>query len=126
MVVADAQCPAPWETGMVELVLKSLTVLSDTTAAVTFEGDDGGEVTFQFELHETGPQGLTVTNGDADFQQKYRRVPGPSFPLWPERLVAQALFARREPFPYGAELEHLTEQVRRDLTERWERDRQAG
>ena len=49
---------------MVELVLKSLTVLSDTTAAVTFEGDDGGEVTFQFELHETGPQGLTVTNGD--------------------------------------------------------------
>ena len=111
---------------MVELVLKSLTVLSDTAVAVTLEGDDGGEVTFRFESQETGLDGLSVTSGESTFTDLYRRTGSPMTPRWPEQLVAAVLAARREPLPYGAALERLTEQVLRDRSEQCGRDRQAS
>lgn len=106
------------------LALKSLTVLSDTVVAVTFEDGDSGEVTFRFEAEERG--GITVVNGEDAFTQRYRRIPGPAFAIWPERLVAGVLAARREPLPYGAGLERMTEQCRRELAERWEHMHQEG
>jgi hypothetical protein len=110
----------------VALVLRSLTVLSDTTVAVTFEDDAGAEVTFRFEAQEVGPDALTVINGESAFTDLYRRTGSPITPQWPEGLVHQVLAARQEPLPYGAELERLTEQVRQEKAEHWKRGHQPS
>lgn len=104
-----------------ELSLRSLTVLSDTLVALTFEDGHGEQVIFRFETTVHG--GITVTNGDDAFNRLYRCVPGPAFPRWPESLVATVLQAHHEPLPKGETLAQITDEYRRGVGERWEAER---
>lgn len=99
--------------------MRSLTVVSDTQVALTFEDERGQAVTYRFET-EIVRGGIGVTNGEDAFASVYRRVPGPAFPLWPERLAAAVLAARGEPLPAIESAERMSEQFRRSLIERWE------
>jgi hypothetical protein len=74
-------------------------------------------VTFRFSL--TDAHGIWVVNGEPAFTERYRLVPGPSLPIWPERLAVAALRAVREPLPDAETAALLTAQVREELDRRW-------
>jgi len=88
-----------------QLTFRSLTVLSPDEVAITLVDDAGEEVTFLFTGDQTGVTGEPAWDGH------YRLVPGPSLPLWPERLAAAALRAVREPLPDAETLALLTAQA---------------
>jgi hypothetical protein len=92
-------------------------MLSPDEVAITLADDVGDEVTFRFSV--TDAHGIWVANGEAAFSEQYRLVPGPSLPMWPERLALAALQAVREPLPDAEELAFLTAQVREELARRW-------
>ena len=110
---------ADWDTRPVELTMRSLVVLSPDEVAITLADEAGAEVTFRFTGTQAG--GIRVINGDQAFRDRYRPVPGPALPMWPERLAGAALSAVREPLPAGEALDELTRQARRELGERWRR-----
>jgi hypothetical protein len=60
-----------------------------------------------------------LKGGEEAFDGRYRLVPGPALPLWPERLAVAALKAVREPLPDAEALSRLQEQVREELERRW-------
>jgi hypothetical protein len=99
------------------LRLRSLTVVSDSEVDIVFESDDGSTVTHRFTVEEAGP--VLVTNGDRGFNERYRRVPGPITPVWPEQLAAAAWRARREPLPAGRALADLAGETDAKLTQAW-------
>jgi hypothetical protein len=101
----------------VHLTFRSLTVLSPVMVAITLVDDAGEEVTFRFTGDDSG--GIWCANGEEAFDDRYRLVPGPALPLWPERLALAALKAVREPLPDAEALSRLQEQVREDLERRW-------
>lgn len=69
-------------------MLKSLTVVTENDIDITFVGDDGTTVTHRFTFKPSGlGEGSVILNGDAEFLRLYRRVPGPSAPMWPEKLA---------------------------------------
>jgi hypothetical protein len=105
----------------VYLTLRSLTVVSPTEVDTVFADDAGAEVSFRFTGDLTGD--VLAVSGEPAFSDRYRRVPGPSLPLWPERLAAAALRAAREPLPAGETLDGLIEHAGEELRERW---RQTG
>jgi hypothetical protein len=101
------------------LTLRSLTFISENEIALVFDPDPPGEpVTVQFTIHQT--RVVDVVSGSPEFSRRYRAVPGPALPDWPEQLVGAAWRARQEPLPDGAELDELIEDVRRQLTDAWE------
>jgi hypothetical protein len=79
------------------LTLRSLTFLTDDALAMSFDTEDGRQVTHQFTRERTGA--ITVVNGDDDFRHRYRQVPGPESPRWPEQFAHAAWAARDEPLP---------------------------
>jgi len=91
---------------MDSLRLRSVTIVAERVVDIKFDADDGSTVTHRFIVDDTGP--ITVTNGDGEFVRRYRGVPGPVTPTWPERLAAAAWRAACEPLPAGQALEDLT------------------
>lgn len=102
------------------LRLRSATVLSDTAVALTLCAEDGSEVTYTFTLT---PGDIPVINGDEDFTTLYRKTGSPYTSSWPEHLVRLMLRALKEPLPAGETRDRLEEEVRRNRTEQWERQR---
>ena len=100
------------------LTIKRAEVVDDDTVDLTFTEDDGSEVTFRFSA-ERPVHGIGALNGDRAFGRFYRMIPGPAFPLWPERIAMQLLAARNEPFLSGDELARRKEEYYRALEERW-------
>ena len=98
-----------------QLTLRSLTVLSPDEVAITLVDDVGDEVTYRFTLMQAGK--IWVIQGEPAFE-RYRLVPGPSSPMWPEQLAMAALRAVREPLPDVEELALLTTQAREELARR--------
>ena len=107
---------------MESMSLHSLTVISQDEIEIIFVGDDGVLISHRFYFSSEGLQDQRIdelqgVNGDAEFQSKYRRVPGPITPLWPERLAHAARNALKSPLPAGRALEGLREEVLNKLTE---------
>jgi len=100
-----------------QFTLRSLTVLSPHEVAITLVDDAGDEVTFRFSAAEA--RGILVVSGEAAFSDRYRQVPGPALPMWPEKLAYAALKAVREPFPDDEAVALLTAQVREEVASRW-------
>lgn len=110
-----------WTTFCMPLTFRSLTLLSPVEVAITLVDDGGEEVTFLFtgEQHQGGISAI----GEPAFDGHYRLVPGPSLPMWPERLATAALRAVREPLPDAETLALLTAQGLEDLERRWQADK---
>jgi hypothetical protein len=101
-----------------QLTLRSLTVLSPDEVALTVADDAGVEVTFRF----TGAQidgRIVGASGELEFCARYRCVPGPALPMWPEQLAIAALRAVRDPLPDAGTAAVLNAQVREELARRW-------
>lgn len=101
-----------------QLTLRSLTVLSPDEVAITLADDAGVEITCRFTFEQAG--GISVVQSESAFSERYRLVPGPSLPMWPERLAMEAFRAVREPFPDAEALDLLNTQVREELHRRWQ------
>jgi hypothetical protein len=105
---------------MQRLTLRGLSLVSDHEVDLFMEADDGSTVTWRFTREER--DGIAVVNGPTEFSETYRQVPGPPFPLWPERLVGAAIAAQREPFPAGDAAQRAIEEARADVARRWNDD----
>jgi hypothetical protein len=120
MGVGLADICAHRHTVIMGLTLRSLTVASPNEVDIAFTDDlDSAVIVHRFH-GETTTVGLVI-NGDAEWNQRYRRVPGPVTPMWPEQLAGAVLHATAEPMPAGVELDQLTRQAQAELTERWRR-----
>jgi hypothetical protein len=106
------------DTFCMPLTFRSLTVLSPDEVAITLVDDAGAGVTFWFTGDD--PNGIWGAIGEEAFDGRFRLVPGPSLPLWPERLAVAALKAVREPLPDAETLALLTAQGLEDLERRWQ------
>ena len=94
---------------------KALRIVSESEVEITFEGDDGTPAVHVFTLQTVGPgpgalEGLLGINGDDDFTKKYRGVPGPHLPMWPEQLVGHAHRAALQALPAGETLRRLIDE----------------
>lgn len=101
--------------------LTGLRVVAADAVDMSFVDGDGTEVTYRFTASYGA--GLMVVSGEREFNARYRQVPGPALPMWPEKLAATAIAAQLEPLPTGADLDALTAEVRRELSERHRRDK---
>jgi len=104
------------------LTFRALSFVSESEVDLVLDADDGTPVTWRFVRAEHG--GIGVINGPEEFASKYRQVPGPSFPDWPEALVRAAFAARREPLPAGVSAQKMTDEARARITKDW--DEQHG
>jgi hypothetical protein len=105
------------DTSCMHLTLRSLTVLSPHEVDIALADDAGNEATFRFSL--TDAHGIWCINGESAFSERYRLVPGPSLPMWPEQLAYAALKAVREPFPDDEALARLNARVQEKLARKW-------
>ena len=106
----------PRDTSSMQLTLRSLTVLSPEEVAITLADDAGTEATFRFTVEQV--QGIWVASGEPAFDARYRCVPGPALPMWPEQLAIAALQAVRQPLPDAEAAAPLNAQVREELHRR--------
>lgn len=93
--------------------LADLTVLSPDKVAITLANETSAQVTFRFTAEQA--HGVWVASSEPAFSARYRCVPGPALPLWPERLTLAALRAVREPLPDAETADQLNAQVREEL-----------
>jgi|SRR5215469_7158410 len=101
-----------------QLTLRSLTVLSPDEVAIMLVDDAGDEVTYRFTVEQVDR--IWVDSGEPDsINARYRCVPGPALPMWPERLTIAALRAVREPLPDAETAAVLNAQVREGLNRKW-------
>jgi hypothetical protein len=108
------------------LTFRSLTFVSDSEVDMTFDADDGGEVTYRFTVApvylDKADRVINVVNGDKEYSWLYSRIPGSETPAWPMQLVHRALAARAEPLPAGQELERRRHENAEARRREWARN----